>query len=314
MENPVPLRSWIVAAIGCLSTLTAAASAQQNPGPTTAPSRAQRQAQASPELERQRQQVEQQAQQTLDKDAVAAIAETQNAIRAIADGERDEALAAIERATGKINILTARDPAAGLIPVGVEVEVIDTAPPDVAAIRALAHAAEQAVEDRDFPGARVVLQGLISEIRVRTYSLPLATYPIAMRDAARLLDRNRPADAQALLQAALSTLAVVDQVTPLPLANAQTAIAQAQEKRDQDKEGAKRLLAVAKLELGRARELGYAGKDPEYAALDRAIGDIERQLDGNQDTGSAFARLKDKVTSFFKRLTEDEKTTQVASR
>jgi len=310
----MPRKSWIVIVIGCLAILTAAARAQQNPGPTTAPSRAQRQAQASPELERQRQQVEQQAQQTLDKDAVAAIAETQNAIKAIAAGKRDEALAAIERATGKINVLTARKPAAGLIPVEVEVEVIDTAPLDVAAIRALARAAEQAVEARDFPAARVVLQGLISEIRLRTYNLPLATYPIAMRDAARLLDQNKPAEAQTLLQAALSTLAVIDQVTPLPLATAQVAITQAQEKRDQDKEGAKRLLAVAKQELNRAKELGYAGKDPEYAALDQAIGDIERQLDGNQDTGSAFARLKDKVTSFFRRLTEDEKTTQVASR
>jgi hypothetical protein len=310
----MPRKSWIVIVIGCLTTLTAAASAQQNPGPTTAPSRAQRQAQTSPELERQRQRVEQQAQRTLDKDAIAAIAETQNAIKAIAAGKRDEALAAIERATGKINVLTARNPAAGLIPVEVDVEVIDTAPLDVGAIRALASAAEQAVEARDFPGARVVLQGLISEIRVRTYNLPLATYPIAMRDAARLLDQNKPADAQMLLQAALSTLAVIDQVTPLPLATAQTAITQAQEKRDQDKEGAKRLLAVAKQELSRAKELGYAGKDPEYAALDKAIGDIERQLDGNQDTGSAFARLKEKVTSFFRRLTEDEKTTQVASR
>jgi hypothetical protein len=310
----MPRSSWIVVVIGCLATLTAAASAQQNPGPTTAPSRAQRQAQANPELERQRQQLEQQAQQTLDKDAIAAIAETQNAIKAIAGGKKDEALAAIERATGKINILTARNPAAGLIPVDVRVEVIDTAPLDVGAIRALARAAEQAVAARDFPAARVVLEGLISEIRVRTSNLPLATYPLAMRDAARLLDQNKPAEAQALLQTALSTLAVIDLVTPLPLATAQTAVTQAQEKRDQDKEGAKRLLAVAKEELNRARELGYAGKDPEYAALDQAIGDIERQLGGNQDTGSAFARLKDKVTSFFKRLSADKKTTQVASR
>jgi hypothetical protein len=310
----MPVKSWIVVVIGCLATLTLAASAQQNPGPTTAPSRAQRQAQASPELERQRQQAEQQAQRTLDKDAIAALAETQNAIKAIADGKRDEALSAIERATGKINILTARNPAAGLIPVEVDVEVIDTAPLDSGAIRALSSAVERAVEDRDFPRARVLLQGLISETRVRVYSLPLATYPIALRDAARLLDQNKPAEANTLLQAALSTLAVIDHVTPLPLATAQAAITQAQEKRDQDKEGAKRLLAVAKQELNRAKALGYAGKDPEYAALDQAIGDIDRQLAGKEDTGSAFSRLKEKVASFFKRQTEDGKTTHVASR
>jgi len=282
--------------------------------PTTSPSRAQRQAQSNPQLEQQRQQVEQRAQQTLDKEAIAAIAETQAAVKALADGKKDDALAAIERATGKISILTARNPATALLPVDLEVEVIDTAPIDERAIRDLAKAAERAVDDRDFPTARVILQGLISEIRVRTYNLPLATYPIAMRDAARMISENKTQEAQILLQTALNMLAVIDHVTPLPIASAQVAINEAQATSQQDKEQAKRLLSVAKLELKRAKELGYAGHDPEYAALDQAIGDVERQLNDNKDSGSAFARLKERVSSFFKRQSESEKKAEVASR
>ncbi|MEA2735770.1 MAG: hypothetical protein QOE14_2221 [Humisphaera sp.] len=282
--------------------------------PTTSPSRPQRQATTHPETERQRQQAEQSAQQTLDKDAVAAINETQAAVKALADGKKNEALAALERATGKINILTARNPQTALLPIDAEVEVIDTAPMDVRAIRDLAKAADKAIDDRDFPTARVILESLISEIRVRTYHLPLATYPAAMRDAARLLNENKTNEAQTLLQTALNTLVVIDHVTPLPIATAQVAINEAQNKSQQDKEQAKRLLAVAKQELQRAKELGYAGHDPEYAALDQAIDDVERQLNGNKDSGSAFARLKEKVSSFFKRQSDTEKKAQVASR
>jgi hypothetical protein len=86
--------------------------------------------QARPEIEKQRQQQEQQGQQSVNKDAVAALEETQKAIKAIAANKTSEALAAIEQATGKINILLARNPATGLIPVSVEVDVIDNAPRD----------------------------------------------------------------------------------------------------------------------------------------------------------------------------------------
>ncbi|WP_437276786.1 hypothetical protein WME90_36865 [Sorangium sp. So ce375] len=43
-----------------------------------------------------------------DQEAVAAIAETRNALKAIAEDKRDDAVAALERATGKVSILLAR--------------------------------------------------------------------------------------------------------------------------------------------------------------------------------------------------------------
>jgi hypothetical protein len=62
-----------------------------------------------------------------------------------------------------------------------------------------------------------------------------------------------------------------------------------------------RLLATAKNEIERAKELGYAGNDPEYAALDKTISDLETQLNSDEDTASVFSRLQEKVASFFKR-------------
>jgi hypothetical protein len=267
-------------------------------------------AQTQSTLEKNRQQAEQDAAQNLDRDAVTAITETQNAIKAIADGQTDQALAAIERATGKVDVLVARNPAAGLIPVAAEAKIINTAPDDLEMIQQLAAAAKDAVKQRDFPAARVVLGRLMSEIRVRTYNLPLATYPIAMKDAARLLAAQKPQEASALLTTALNTLVAIEHVTPIPVAVAQTAIEGAQKLSEQDKEGAKQLLAVAKSELDRAKELGYAGDDEEYRSLNDAIASIDKQLNGNENTASAFAKLKERISSFFKRQSNSEKSSE----
>jgi len=300
----------------CLAIAWALNTSAQAQGPATNPSdaRAQRNAQLNPQVEQQRRQAEQEARQSLSQEAIAAILETENAVRALSQNNAREALAAIERATDKLSVLVSRHPAAALLPVELEVEVIDAAPHDTGEIKRIAKLAEDAVDDRDFPAARVLLAMLVSEIRVRTYNLPLATYPIAMRDAARMISENKTQEAQILLRTALNTLAVIDHVTPLPIAAAQVAITEAQSKAQQDKEQAKRLLGVARQELRRAKELGYAGRDPEYAALEQSLDEVERQLDGDQDSRSAFARLKDKVTSFFKRQSETEKKAEVASR
>ena len=106
----------------------------------------QSQSQANPQIEKQKQEAKDQAGKTIDKDAQAAIDETQKAIKALNDGKTDEALAAIERATGKINVLVGRNPAMP-IPVAVDVEIIDTAPLDVKEIKRLGKLIK-AVDDR----------------------------------------------------------------------------------------------------------------------------------------------------------------------
>ncbi|MGZ4963368.1 MAG: YfdX family protein [Limisphaerales bacterium] len=263
---------------------------------------------ARPEVEQQRKQSQQQAEQSLDKEAIAAINETAQAVKALSENKTNEALAAIERATGKINVLTARNPATALLPVAVEVEAIEAAPQDVKEIRERGQAAIFAVGSKDFPAGRVLLEGLISELRVRTRSLPLGSYPIALREAARLIDQKKTKEASDVLLTGLNTLVVVDQVAPLPLLLAKSAIDEAQKVRDQDKDSAQKHLAAAKQELQRAKELGYASKDPEYVSLDKAISNLEKQIRGNGDTSALFANLKQRVQSFFKRQSESKRS------
>ncbi len=273
-------------------------------------SRAQVQAQSQNEVARQRDEAEQQARQRIDPEAAEAVEETRRALQLIADGNADEALRAIERATGRIDVLTARNPQAALLPVRVKVKVIDTAPLQVDAIRDLAAHVEAAVLVSDFPLARVLLGSLISEIRVRTFHLPLATYPVALREAAKLLDQHRNDEAAAWLQAALNTLVAIDRVIPLPLVLARLAINTADSWRTQDREMSLALLDVARIELDRAMELGYMGKDPEYKQLNRAIRDLEKQLRNNENTTTTFAQLKDRLAAFVQRITGTDKSSR----
>jgi len=308
--------TFATAALSCLGSTAILRAAEDATPPAAAPSQTDPQvkAQAKNGIEQQRQEAQQQAEKTVDHDASAAIEETQKAIAAIASGKNDEAVAALERATGKINVLVARNPQTAFIPVHAAVDVIDVAPLDVKAIKVIAKAAEKAVDDRDYPASRLLLQALVSEIRVRIYNLPLATYPLAMQDAARLLDQKKPQEARAVLEAALNTIVVIDRVTPLPIAVAQEAINEAQAERDKDKHHSLELLAMARAELDRAKALGYAGKDPEYPALNQEVSEVEKQINGNQDSGSAFHRLKERVASFFRRQSSSAKGQETASR
>jgi hypothetical protein len=264
------------------------------------------QRQLGPDVEEQRQQNQKDADQAVDKDAIAAVEQTKMALTAIQANKKTESLAALERATGKINILLARNAKSALIPVDAEVVVVDTAPQDGKAIAQLTKQATDALNAKDLPDARVLLAGLVSEIRLRTTCIPLASYPAALSDAARLVDQGKNQDAATILQTALNTLVIVDHVTPLPLLLAQAAVKAADSQR-QDQAKAQVLLETAKTELSRGQKLGYLGDDSDYKTLDKQIADLESTINGKRDIGSKFSELLDRIASFLKRQKERER-------
>ena len=305
----------LVLAAGCKSGEDTANVPQVKPAGETQPQsqadfdqqRQNAEKQTHPDVEKERRSAQEQASQALDQDALAAINETQNAIMAISQNKKNDALAAIEAATGKINILLARNAKAALIPVASEVEVIDAAPPDEKAVQALDNRVSEAVKNKNYPTARLLLYWLESEIRTRTYNLPLATYPLALQEAARLLDQGKNDDAGKVLGSALNTLVAFDKVTPIPLVLARAAIAVAEEQRQKDKNAAQTLLATAKDQLHRCQELGYVANATEYSALDTSVAQLEKELKGNGDTTSLFAKLKDELSPLFNRQSAQER-------
>lgn len=259
-----------------------------------------------PQVEAQRRQAEDEAEKNLDQEAIAAVQQTERALIALSENRIDEALAAIEQATGKINVLLTRSPATALIPVDMRATVIDTAPDDVKDIAVLVDAAAVALDINDLPATRTLLDFLRSEIRIRIYHLPLATYPAALQEAVRLLDQKNMREAAAVLLVALNTLAIVDQVNPLPLLLAREAINAAQAQAQKDKEAAQKLVEAANHELERAMELGYTAEDSDYTALQDEIKNLRKQLKGTEDTTSLFSRIKEKLGSLTRRQSDKQ--------
>jgi YfdX protein len=270
-------------------------------GRSSSDARASTQAQTKPALEKERKQAEQEVTKNLDREAIAAFEQTLEAVEALARKETSRAMAAIEGAIGKIDVVLARNASNALIPVDLEVEIIDTAPQDTDTILDISGAASIAVDDMAFPTARRLLRALMSEIRIRTYNLPLATYPAALKSAARLVDHGKEQEAATVLMTALGTLVAIDNAIPIPLLIARASTNEAQTKSETDKNAAQELLVTAKNQLERSRLLGYAGRDPAYTELKDEMSKLQKQLKGGEDTTSVFAKLKEKVSGLLNR-------------
>jgi hypothetical protein len=238
--------------------------------------------------EGQRAAAESTAKNALDAEAIAVLAETDRAIARIAAGDRAGALSSLEAAAGKAKILVGRNAANALIPAAAEVQVIDTAPEDDGRIGRMRRSLQLAVIAEDLPRARLILDSLRSEIRIRTYHIPLGTYPDALAQAAALLDQQKDQQAAEVLNRARSTLVMIDEVTPLPLVVAQAAVEAARS--DTDPQRKAQHVTAAREALERTEALGYADKETRKTLLAEI-----RALEGGAKAGSNIQGALDKL-------------------
>ena len=241
---------------------------------------------------------------TLVGEAQSAVAETQLAISAIEKGNKKDALKALESATGKLDLLLARDPELGFVPLESEVDILALAPNDLDTVEEMRKEIKQAIRKDELVKARELLDNLASELRITTVNLPLATYPAAMEEAAALLDRDEFDTAEAILQTALSTLFIEERQSPIPVIKAQALIDEADSliQVDGHEEIVQSMLKEARKELKLAEELGYGDRDKLYASLDEEIESIGKQISAGDRAEIAFGNLKDKLGGFFDRI------------
>ena len=230
------------------------------------------------------------------EDAMSALQETKAALQLLAAGKANDAIAALERATGKLDIVLAADPNLALAPVDVRATVHDViAAPE--AVTALRQRAEAALDDGRLQDARHMISNLASEHVISVASIPLATYPAAIKQAAALIHANRPAEAAAILETALSTLVVEDTIIPLPLVRAEALLESARPLAEKPQRTAgendqlRRLLDAARLQIELAQALGYATKD-DLEALSDELKTIQRKTEGQGFATGLFDRIK----------------------
>ena len=237
-------------------------------------------------------------------DASAALDETVKALKALDEDKPDDALASLERATGKLELILARDSGLALAPVDLEVVTYDLlANPDT--VKAMIHDAEDYLEDGEIQKARPLVANLASEIQFRTTNIPLATYPSAIKAVTPLIDEGKLDEAKDALQSALNTLVVsTDEIVPLPklraeqmLKNAE-ALAEKEERTDKDNETLAGLLSGARNQLKMAELLGSGTKksyEPMYEQLDQ----IEAKTSGGKGGKGWFDKIKQQLSELL---------------
>jgi hypothetical protein len=282
-------KAMLVCILGSLAMLPTAVFAAAQVAPKTAP---------------ETQNQTQEKRKTLMADATSAIGETQNALKQLDDGKKPESLAALERATGKLEIILARDPTLTLAPAGINVATYDIEG-GVDAVKKIRQQAENLMEAGRLQEARHLLKDLASETVVSVTNIPLATYPTAIKEAAKLIDQNKIEEAKRLLQTALNAQVVTETVIPLPIVNAQGLLKTAEtlaEKKDRAKEdnaGLSASLNKARSQLELAQALGY-GTKADFEKFYQQISEIEQKTADNKFGTGFFAKIKASLAELLK--------------
>lgn len=251
---------------------------------------------ADKEVEKVQQGLTAEKRKALYEEAAAAIRETKNALKALDEKKAEEALAALERASGKLTIILGREPELALAPADVTVVTYDILA-DIEAVKALRDEIEDALNDGRLQQARRLIKNLASETVISVTNIPLATYPDAIKEAAKLIDEDKIDEAKKELQLALNTLVVTDTIIPLPVATAEIYLKEAEtlaEKGDRSKEENERLadlLKDARTELEFAQALGYGSKK-DFKNLFKQLDQIEDKTRGGKSGTGLFDKIK----------------------
>ena len=239
-------------------------------------------------------------------DAQAALEETHNAVKALDEGNKDDALAALERATGKLDLIVARDPALALAPVNVATIIRDIyAKPETA--EAMVELAGDELDEGRVQHARALLDGLASEAEVQVTNLPLATYPAAIRSVAPLIDDGKMDEAGAALQTALSTQLVESHIVPLPKLRATAKLAEAEklaekeQRSDEENERLHALIEDARSDLKLGEILGY-GIGGDYEELYDQLDVIQEKTEHGKSGKGFFRDIKKSLKNFKDRV------------
>jgi len=237
-------------------------------------------------------------------EAIAAVGETRNALKALDEGKKDDALAALERTTGKLELILARDPQLALAPTNVN-EVTTTVLADTDKVRQFRREAQRLLDAGQVQAARHLLQGFASETVIRVTNIPLGTYPDAIKQAAKLIDDGKQDDAKKVLQTALNTLVVTDTIIPLPVAATQNMLVDAQklaEKKDRSVDENNKLndlLTASRSQLEYAEVLGY-GTRQDFKDLYAQLDDIQAKTSNGKSGTGFFDHITDTLSTLLR--------------
>lgn len=214
----------------------------------------------------------------------------------------DDAKKDIQLALGKLeSILTAKD-SPKLLPIENRILVknfIGTSDD----VKKIIEDVKKLLDNGKVQEAGELLISLQSEIDVTVVSLPLASYPDALKLASKYLLEKHPAKAKHVLEIALNTFEQDEHIIPIPLINALELVNVASHIAKNDKEQALKHLALAKDDLKKAELLGYVSSSTTtYKQLEELIEKTEKEVEGPNKAEKLFKELGEKIKEFKEKI------------
>ncbi|OYV16559.1 MAG: YfdX protein [Methylococcaceae bacterium NSM2-1] len=245
-------------------------------------------------------------QQKVEHEALEAVTGTQNALIALQKKDIKKAMTLLQDVSGKLDILLAKYPGLNLIPANIEMDVIDFNG-DSKQVEKLTNAADDLLENHKVQEARHILDELISEMRITTTSIPLGTFPVAIKEAVSLINKGKTDEAEDALYEVLNMLVKTTEIMPLPVLRAEaflTAASELEHKSDLTQAASRteilKLTDAAKDKLKLAEILGYGDKD-DYKVLYDAIDEIKNVM-FSEKSAAAWDKIKASLAALKNKL------------
>jgi hypothetical protein len=246
-------------------------------------------------------------QKELVKEAIDSLKYTHEALVALGERDKEKAIDSIEKALGKLEVILSAKESPKFLPIKnfvVVNEFIGTSQ----GVRGTVKLAKELLVAGKVQQARKILMPLTSEVDVTTVSLPLVSYPDALKLASTYIHSDKIDKAVDVLTIALNTFDEETVVLPIPLIKATDLIAAASEKAQSDKEKALLYLAAASESLKVAKELGYVSNNGvTYKILQEKIDEIEKEIKGKNKAEKLFDALKEKLADFKAQIYSPQK-------
>ena len=237
----------------------------------------------------------------INKDVVQGFKDVKEAIKLL-DKEKPEvekAIKHLQSATGEFETAVSLDKDLAFAPVENSIQTYILVASSDEVERELAFI-EDLMEDGKVQDARRLLMPLRSEIVVQTTSLPLITYPEAIKDATRQLSDGTVEKAKEILETAMDTLVVDEEIISIPLVTAKNAIEKASKMDKKKKVKVLEKLKLAKEQLKLASVLGYLSDDGKlHDDLQERIDKIEKEVRGKNKEENLYDKVKAKMEGLF---------------
>jgi len=236
------------------------------------------------------------------EEALSSLNLSSKALKNLEENKKDDAKKNLELALGKLEVILTSKNVPKVLPIENKM-LIKSFVGSSKEVESALKMVKTLLSEGKVQEAGELLVTLQDEVDIRTVSLPLATYPDALKLVSKYILEDKIAEATATLKLALSTFVTEQKIVPLPLVNALKLVSVASNEAKENKELALTYLASAHDELTKAEKLGYLSKSSTtYKELQQLLIGLEKEIKGPNKAEKLFTEAVEKLKEFKSKI------------